>query len=310
MFLQAIRNNLVGLDLTNSTAGYCNENVFIGGRFGKDTGVNPSIECYGVRITSKDLQYRNNNNNNFFKPSFELKSLGIPVIVEHGAYNKMDDCRNEGNSLLFAKILNESIYNVFNIGYGNVGISDLSDFPTSFGFSRIISEQEYLKVESFKSGSLSDIASESGGVLTVPNYFFITSSGATLATINADFTLKSNSLQLGTTRLIAKRFTTDLAKRFLIKRDVSSANPGRVVIRTFDASMTHLTTDVGQLKGKASAVPLFVTTYGGAFRMGSDTTGDFYFEVSDDVKYIDICLYGDIFSYSVYSDRLSTGYMI
>lgn len=85
-----IYNNKIGFDLTNKNTGWCNENEFLGGSFGGQSSGYPLLTRYGVRITSADGTYVNNNNNVFLKPSMELwnpanstgtTSSGTPTIT-------------------------------------------------------------------------------------------------------------------------------------------------------------------------------------------------------------------------------------
>ena len=94
-------------------------------------------------IISIDGKYRNNNSNLFIKPAFELweeyagGGEAIPVLIEHGLYNRFESCRNEKNSLTFARILNDSIANEFDISYGGIGqIDDQSTRPSSYAVTR------------------------------------------------------------------------------------------------------------------------------------------------------------------------------
>ncbi|HEY3346630.1 MAG TPA: glycosyl hydrolase family 28-related protein, partial [Nitrospirota bacterium] len=66
-----INSNKIGVDLNCTGGGWANENTFYGGRFCIDSTVNTGSSRYGVRITSADKYY--SNNNIFIRPSFELE---------------------------------------------------------------------------------------------------------------------------------------------------------------------------------------------------------------------------------------------
>ncbi|MDF2720052.1 MAG: hypothetical protein K0R28_6977 [Paenibacillus sp.] len=126
--LGALTNNKIALDLTNrnggSGIGWCNENVFLNGRIWCASTANPGMGRVGVRITTQDGTYVNNNNNVFHKPSFELNAVkaspqeALPILIEHGSVNFFADIRNEGNSPVTVRVLNKSAGNELETGYG------------------------------------------------------------------------------------------------------------------------------------------------------------------------------------------------
>lgn len=96
--IKIINSNKYGiyLDYKEETNGWCNENIFYGGRFSTTTGFNQGVGRVGVRITGDD--------NRFLYPSFELsRTTSAPELSQaaifEDAYNcHILNCRNEGNS--------------------------------------------------------------------------------------------------------------------------------------------------------------------------------------------------------------------
>lgn len=94
--IKIVNSNKWGVYLDYQNSGWCNENVFYGGRFAQQTGFNSGKTRYGVRITGDD--------NRFIYPSFELSRPTAAPGFAHAAI--FDDainceiirCRNEGNS--------------------------------------------------------------------------------------------------------------------------------------------------------------------------------------------------------------------
>ena len=116
--LGRLYNCLRGVTLDATTAGWCNENLFLGGRFGIQSGLNEGTIRYGVVIWSSDDTYTINNNNVFIKPSFELLSDGYPINIQAGVYNQFYYCRNEGNSANLLTVGGTATRdNVVHVGY-------------------------------------------------------------------------------------------------------------------------------------------------------------------------------------------------
>lgn len=96
--IKIINSNKYGiyLDYNFDTNGWCNENIFYGGRFSTTSGFNQGQGRVGIRVTGDD--------NRFVFPSFELdRGTSNPeqsqAAIFEDAYNcQILGCRNEGNS--------------------------------------------------------------------------------------------------------------------------------------------------------------------------------------------------------------------
>ena len=303
--LIGIRSNKIGLDLTNETAndkiGWCNENLFLGGRFSSLSSYHTDKPRYGVRITSKDRTYVKNNNNVFLKPSFELKyhspHEAIPILLEYAEQNSFLKIRNEGNSLITARVTNNSTENEITTGYGNITIEDVSDYPLTL--SRSIRRQLIDNTQNiiFNSGPMHKKACYSDGAtsINVPNIFFMPSTTGAPSPVMPSITLNDNYLELTGSRACGIFVDTSVNKRFVLRRDIDEGYEGRIGIKCFDA-VGNLLTDTGTnhpyVKGTMSTGFVYVTTYGGMYRTGIDTKGDRLFMVGDDVKYIAVMMVG------------------
>ena len=294
-------DNKISLDCTNELNGWCNENSYYGGRFSNLTTTNTGLSRYGVRITSKDGLYTNNNNNVFYKPSFELKvptsGEAIPILIEHGNLNEFKSIRNEGNSSPTVRITNNSTANEITSGYGDVVVEDLSMYPNTKSSAR--REQIFTDVGKviFLASDLHKKACYYDGdsKVNIPTVHIGTSGNSSVLNSGNNITLNENYLGLSSTRAVGIFVNTAKYKRFVVRRDVEASNPGRVAIRCYDANGNVLDSSGPNhpyVRGIAPSPPYYSTNFGGTYRMGSDSPAAFYFKVHDDVKKIAVLVGG------------------
>lgn len=309
--LGSLLNNKIGLDLTNETAngkiGCTNENLFLNGRFTNWSETNPGISRYGIRITSIDETYTDNNNNLFIKPSFELveKSAtqtweAIPILVEHGVDNRFESCRDEINSNIFARVLNKSYENEFHVGYGPIytRIDDQSQTPSS----RATSRQSRLIAPGgnviFLSGPLHKRACYyEGKKIHVPGLHLTDSSSHDIFPALDGIDITDDYLKLPSSRGVGIFVNTSRLKRFVVRSDVDvcdDSKGGRIYVRCYDTSGSILQDTAGgsHVTGNVFRQPYFSTNYGGAYVTGSNSPEDYFFQVTDEVKQIDVFLSG------------------
>jgi hypothetical protein len=292
--LYSLLNNKYGIDCANASAGWCNENVFIGGRFGVLNGVNDTIARYGIRIKSGTTMY--NDNNLFIKPSFELNAASaeaVPILIEHGNYNEFISIRNEGNGTPTIRTLNNSLLNVLDVGYGSATVEDNGAYPTTKYISRAEKLNQCDLKAVYTSPALHKLACYYDGAtnVNVPTmHTQASTTGAysnrtTLLTINADY------LEIGSGRAIGRFFDTSLNKRFVIKKNCVASYEGVIQINCFDSSGTRLTSGGANhpyVKTKSNQAATYTTDWGGGYGTGAKTASDFYFVVGTDVAYIQI----------------------
>jgi len=303
-----VMNNKFSLDLTNETStggvGWCNENRFVGGRYGDNTGVGIGLSRYGVRITSKDGTYLANNNNVFEKPSFELNQStagageAIPILIEHGFLNKFESCRDEGNNSTFVRLLNDSQHNDIDIGYTSIltDITAMDDRTARANNMLSIRNKKLLESGTvvFNSGKLVDKACYydtsninvsgvmlAGGSIDMLRKFLPTST----LSINVSY------LEFLTGRGVGVCLDSKKSKRFVIKMDVETGYGGRTYIRCYDVAGNILTnTGINHPYVRGTSNFIFNAGYGGSYGTAVDSGRDMFFKVHDDVKTIHVMI--------------------
>jgi hypothetical protein len=295
--LGRLYDNRIAIDLTNELTGWVNENAYYDGRLSNTTTTHKGKSRYGVRITSKDGAYPNNNNNVFFKTSFELKppttGEAIPIIIEHGSLNTFDRIRNEDNSETTMRVLNDSSENNLNVGYGDAVVDDLSNSPSSFSRGSRNHYTKDMTTMIFDSGTLDKKACFFDGSTTVhiPNVAWSRSSGAEVFN-NRPASISDSYIEISSLYGIGVFVDTSQVKSFLLRKDTVSGYGGRVFVRCYDASDSILTTNQNYVKGTKGNGFTFSTGFGGVWRTGIDADFDRYFTVHNDVKKIFIFIAG------------------
>lgn len=287
-----INNNKIGVDLTDAGNGWCNENLWLNGRFNIDSNIGAGKARYGVRITSTHGYTQNANI--FLKPSFEIGTggvEGIPILMEWGQTNEVIDARHEGNSVTFARVSNNSTKNRFSTTNAACPIEDNSSNPVSISTS-LYTVQSDKGTPIWCSGPLHKLANEydGAGAVYIPGLHF--ESGSSAVVQRAYSTIVTDNY-LDTAQGMAVFVNTSMAKRFVIRKDVESAFGGRLAIRCYDATGNILTSaGAGHpyVKGTSNAAATWTTNYGGTYFTGSDSTSPFYFTVGPDVAKIAVIM--------------------
>ena len=323
--LGLILNNHIGVDLTNYTsgsgaAGWCNENLFLGGRFGLWSDVHEGTSRYGVRITSQDEVAVTNNNNNFLKPSFELHNSSalpdgeaVPVLVEYGRQNYFGSCRNEANSAHFAVISNQSAENVFDSGFGPTPlVIETGEYPTSRSYGRERGIVEDPGTLIFESGSLVNLVGPySGNQVQIPG-MHVTGSGSTDIFVGLNnITINDESIEFDSSRAVGVFVDTSSLKRFVVRRSTEDGGEGRLRIRCHDADGNVLTDNSvnGNLYIKGGLTTGrydWESTFRGNYAQNADSNKDQYFYVDDAVDHVTVMLAGGsnpikLKSFAIYS---------
>lgn len=296
-----VYDNKVAIDCANEAGGWINENNYYGGRLSNGTTTNTGLSRYGVRITSKDGAYTNNNNNVFYKPSFELKvpttGEAIPILIEYGKNNSFLNLRNENNSTTTARIINDSVENVITTGYGICVIDDQSTSPTTYNESANAKYKNNAKGLVFSSGAMHKNACYYDGAtqINIPNVHIGASANASIFKGQSSVTLNDNYVELTSSRSVGVFMKTTSSKSFLVRKDTENGYGGRVAVRCYD-SMGNILTSAGvghpYVKGTATQIFTYTTNSGGSYRTGSDTNGDTFFTVGADVDYVCVILIG------------------
>ncbi len=82
LHLGRILNNKIGLDVHCATATAWNTSVrYYGGHFACATGINPTVDRFGIRLGQAPGAYTNHNRHVFDAPNFELRQLDPNVAI-------------------------------------------------------------------------------------------------------------------------------------------------------------------------------------------------------------------------------------
>ena len=145
-----LRTNKYGIILDGENGGWCNDNVFIGGRWGIESKADVNGSRYGVLA-----RYQGTNNNVFYKLCFELGGVrlsdpateAIPILIEGGWLNRFYGMRYEGTKPdhqdgIIARETGSSGENFYEVGFVGEGLVDhlkLDDQSTgTYGASRLM----------------------------------------------------------------------------------------------------------------------------------------------------------------------------
>lgn len=287
VFCQMIWTNKYGLVLTDGgVSGWCNENLFIGGRFSAKSGNYPVA---GILITSGHSYQQNNNL--FIKPCFEL-GTGPPdtfgIIIEHGLENQVLGARREG-TVYAAKFENNSQRNVVELGYGSAAYIDTSDTPSNYVVNprSKLHQQSILDTKTFMNAY-----EDKDGKVHVPGwairYYYNSRSQRYLA--NTKLAPTANYLDLKSHALVGIRVDTSVIKRFKLVRHCPTGLGGRVGVKCFDAHGNNLGGTTPRYVRMATASISF------SYRVGSPTTefGGFYQEGADNPGVAEMVFHDDV----------------
>lgn len=115
IFVDAIYDCVIGIDMIPEPACWVNSNVFINGGFQNSSANAYASRNIGVRMKSHNYTI---NGNTFISPSFEMR--GMPWLIDNGDLNKMLDVRNENGTDNTVKVVRGQ-FNEFNAAYGVSG---------------------------------------------------------------------------------------------------------------------------------------------------------------------------------------------
>jgi hypothetical protein len=304
--LGILSNNKVNLDLSGANNGWCNENNFYGGRFASfSAAVNNGKNRYGIRITSSDGTYTNNNNNIFYKPCFELNGTianpgeALPILIVHGTQNAFYSCRSEQNyvaSDALIRTLNDSAQNLVEVGFSLDGtIEDLGNYPSTIVRRRGKLLTEWNHLNTFDSGDIVRKICPYNSTFSyaADELSFVNSADSTISSTVDLITIGTDYIQIPSTRGVSVRIDTTANKSFVVKKATISGFGGRTSIRCFNSAGTLLyNSTTPYVKGYPFAVPSANTAFGGVYRQGSDTPSTMYFTVHNDVAYMDVIMAG------------------
>jgi hypothetical protein len=255
--LGRILNNRIGLDIHCATATAWNTSIrYYGGHFAIATGINPSLDRFGIRLSKADGAYSNHNRHVFDAPNFELRQLdpnvAIPFLNEtSGSAIIGRALRMEACSPIVARhtaAAQDCEYEVAWSSTYQVGI-DYAATATRCGNTVLNRHRapasRHLRllgsVPSVRAKAFRHSATEAGveGLAVVATS---TTSATTLAGLSFngldDITPTSRGLLLAAQRGLAFVVECSQAKEFALTHSlVGGADGGRIFVRCFDAAM-------------------------------------------------------------------------
>lgn len=304
VFLGQFLSNKIGLDISNVTGGYTNENTFYDGRFTVFSGTNSSTARYGIRCTSSDASYLFNNNNVFMHPSFELNAPdasaeAVPILMVHGQQNKFLYCRDEINDTPFARESNAAIGNWYDVGYFATGAPPVVESAgtaanykaTNSGLGLVFSGA-LRKV--FDSGPMhkrwNNYDGAGGAIFVRGVHVGFSGSGATVFGPTTNITPNAAYLDITSGGGFGVFVNTNEVKDFVVSRQCESGRGGRIVVVCYDAidGGGSIIATAGSVLGSSGEPFSSIAGYGGAFSTGGDTNNDVYFRVTSAVKSVRI----------------------
>ena len=282
--LQYVYDNKYQVILTDDAAGgYCNENLFLGGRLGS-LSIHPAVA--GIVITSEHSYQQNNNI--FIKPSLEIQNSGnttYGVIFEHAYKNQIIDARTESCDYA-VKFEADAQDNLFQVGSGVTTYIDDATYPGNYVFKTIalIYWQSILDKT-----SLMDAWVDSSGKTHVPGFSirYYYNSNAHREISSDQIAPATNYLSIGGNTALGIRVDTSIVKKFMILRHCPTGYGGRIFVKCFDAKGNNLGgTEPLYVKGSTTLSYWSGTTtnFGGYYRTGADSTASIELAFHDDVK--------------------------
>jgi len=257
LHLGRILNNKIGLDVHCATATAWNTSVrYYGGHFACATGINPTLDRFGIRLSNAPGAYTNHNRHVFDAPNFELRqldpNLAIPFLNEtNGSAVIARALRMEACSPIVARHTGAAQDCEYEVAWATtyrVGI-DYTATATRCGNAvlnrhrapasrhlRLLGAVPNLRAAAFRH-SAAEVGVE--GLAAVATS---TTSATTLAGLSFNgldgITPTSRGLLLEATKGFAFVVDTRAAKEFALAHWlVGGADGGRLFVRCFDAAM-------------------------------------------------------------------------
>jgi hypothetical protein len=282
---------------------FCNENIFMGGRYGNSSSTLAFGSSYGVWFRSINSGYKNHNMNRWFSPCFELLDgvLGderIPFLFDNcGQKNTCYNARRESGRGAFAK-LDGSTYtsvvdNTFEVGalggsFVVAGIEQIGSIRNNFYVPierDVITQRQsisYDVVNAVKTYN-STTVSASGGLS------FGNSSNGTIVLTATSVTQRRNSISFSG-RSVGFFVEVNGGEQFQLESKTDPLGTiGRVAVIVYDASFTQLTNASPTFPDAIG--PTYSTSYGGMYQRGTDGNS-ITFRLSTAVKYIRVFALG------------------
>lgn len=224
-------------------SGWFNRNKFLsGGRLGWSSGVNSTVNRYGIVMESPDGSFTINGNEIGifdFEPSTGTFTEAVPVSLKSASINEVTFSDDLAKAYA-CRILGNSYQNKITRAYGNQTIymddKSLRGDNIFRGRGQAVVESNF---GSWSSGFLVDKCVSYGGAT------FVTVAGhggiaTTLREYVGAAAITSEYLQLNTQGIV-RRLHAVADRKYVLRRNLMSGYPGRVAIKCYDSSGTLLT---------------------------------------------------------------------
>ena len=300
--------NDIGIKLLAENNGWCNENLFNGGKF-QYRNTEDYSSTIGVKIEGSSAHRINNNL--FVKPAFEFLNIGVDATyasqnnVYNGRFEKVNYC---------ARFNNECRANKINVGYGTnqAIIGQQTNTVTTLVGDCLFSP---IKIYENNIGATSEIR-DSGGTnrLYLDDATVMNSGGSTTTSIGSDgnYALSDGYLeQIVTKKGIGVFVDCSKAKYFYVEKETALGYPGRFYVKFYDvndaAIPTATTVSVDASVGLAATNDISES-----FRTTIDLAEGIYVKVPEDAKkvFIGVTRVGDynikIKTLKIWADRDTT----
>lgn len=290
--LGLLLNHKVDIDTETASAGWVNDNLFIGGYASVDSTLHSTLSRIGVRIRSTP-GYQNNAN--VFDKLIVEKGVGITggaeaicALIIDGIDNEFRMLRNESNTVVL-RTQGAAQNNRVEMSYATSHVLDeQGSFPTSVVRSL---HRNHIEGPQRPVWSLQDLGRRAvmydATQINIPGLvLFSTSSATPFRQLNGP-TIEAGFLDCKT-RQVGVFVATNRAKRFLIQVDAIAGRGGRVFVRCYDAAGALMNpadhTAAPLVKGASGAT--FGPGAGSDYVTGVDQDTPRFFRVADSVMSI------------------------
>ncbi|MFX1704860.1 hypothetical protein PV783_12945 [Chitinophaga sp. CC14] len=309
-----LKDGKIQLDLQASgTDGFCNENVFTGGRFSVNSVSTLADKArYGVRIGMSGTTAHIPNNNVFYKPSFELSESYITdptvtecraVLINRGINNRVWDARNENSGKCSMKITGaDSVQNSVYIGYTDLSANEVNNAAVQIEDGSKSRNNRVANYPNYYNDAVNN--SNCWQSLFLPlhinkynstNYFFRglhcadKASSAVLpsrlvAAVTASYVEISGNTGIGVF------INTSSAKKFIVRKNVDAGFGGRVSVVCYDSTGNILAPVIGANLFSPHLTIVNAGQFGGCYLNSSDVDFATSFTVGDNVAFIRVIL--------------------
>lgn len=267
-----------GILLTSEDNGFCNENLFIGGRIVKFSDV--TVSTTGIKITAS-AGHRYQNNNVFLKPNVENNDVGLDL--EYANANAFENVRTENCTNAYV-ISNDSQNNKINVGYGIEtslnGLNDTLPYRKRTFLNRNVLHQ-------YSTGSLYSRAARNASHGSVADLYIFNGSNTSLAAYSGDLLYDVNNEKISVSNA-ARYYMLDLdvtsdGTDVIHWRLQSNANTARGIFIMFDENGQRIATAPKFFSEQTAAA--FAISNSSVFRYSASTYG-YSFVIPSDCKRI------------------------